>query len=917
MKAKKLMALALSLILLLGVTPTTVIAQEATVGEAENSAPQETPDLEIGSKAELIEFANRVNSGETFEGQLVILTADIDLENMPWTPIGYDSYGTSPEDAKSFNGTFDGRGHTISNLTDAGYVPTIITSGEYGFGLFGYAYGASFKNIKLANVTVYADGLAEGDGAGVAALVGYYRIKNGSPFVFENCHLESGSIYATNNMGGLVGYMEGVALSSESNTLVLDGRFVNCTNSATVTTKKREAGGIVGLLNISAGGSLKVKGDLLFESCKNYGTITAKASNAGNSCAGGILGRDNTGALWYFGGRVVFDGCYNSGTITAYGNPGDEIHASGMGTIYFVGGMTAAVKNCVNEGAVVTEGSDTAFCGEILACSGYAMIENCTVTDYSKLYGGVSRMLFVEQPGVEINNNAKALLYLNGAAAPEILTFGASGGQAETNIVFKESHFFDGWYTTPDFSGESVTFNNGGNDSGVFYAKFITLEEAYANTANGGTLTFQTNVTDKALVIDKDITLDLNGFTYTIAGGLARAQVQGLQLLSDNSVTIKNGTITSDTASVLIESYANLTLENVTLNGEDLQGDKQVLAAKSGSTEVKDSTVLAAKDGKAINVCDVDSYGNASVAIENSTIMGDIALTDDNGGEFTGKLIAGAEEITNTGTYEQYDSIVFFKMDSYEFALTVDKTHMQANDTVTATVSIDKAYYSAEYTFTYDISKFLCEADTDADGVIYVTNLYKGTAGDLATYTLVAKNDISSVSTGNILSVNGNVIQYKEQLLNELESAVTGDAESIKISLNYTAEVIADYVSGYSLVLVKGADAGYAYNGVNMFYVEAYGAYAILVEGAVDADMIDEALSKATDCETISGSYDVNAEYVADGKVDLKDATAVYACSVLDFAVEDHMELFLRADVNGDCFVNMIDINAVTANYTE
>ena len=117
-------------------------------------------------------------------------------------------------------------------------------------------------------------------------------------------------------------------------------------------------------------------------------------------------------------------------------------------------------------------------------------------------------------------------------------------------------------------------------------------------------------------------------------------------------------------------------------------------------------------------------------------------------------------------------------------------------------------------------------------------------------------------------------------------------------------------------MLVEGDDAGYAYNGVKMFYVEAYEAYAIVVEGAVTAEDIDAALSKTTGCEVLKPSFNVNQEYVADGIVDLKDATAVYACSILDFDVEDYMELYLRADVNGDCVVNVVDINSVVKNYT-
>ena len=281
-KTNRIVAFILSVVMLWCVIPVAAIAEEAPVNT--DVATEEVADLEIGTKEELVAFANRVNAGENFEGKLVALTADIDLGNMTWTPIGYDSYGTAPEDAVSFNGTFDGRGHTISNLTDAGYIPTIVTKGEYGFGLFGYAYGANFKNITLENVSIHADGLEVADGAGVAALVGYYRIKNGSSFVFENCHLNSGSVYATNNMGGLVGYMYGLATNADNLIFNLDGKFVNCTNSAVITTRMREAGGIVGLFDMKAVRDyLKVYGDVVFENCKNYGKITANNGEIGRA----------------------------------------------------------------------------------------------------------------------------------------------------------------------------------------------------------------------------------------------------------------------------------------------------------------------------------------------------------------------------------------------------------------------------------------------------------------------------------------------------------------------------------------------------------------------------------------------------------------------------------------------------------
>ena len=281
-------------------------------------------------------------------------------------------------------------------------------------------------------------------------------------------------------------------------------------------------------------------------------------------------------------------------------------------------------------------------------------------------------------------------------------------------------------------------------------------------------------------------------------------------------------------------------------------------------------------------------------------------------------LYVDASATVNTNESVTLNTENMYVLDTYTFTLKTNKTALKANEHMTVTVAIDKDYYSAEYTFTYDTSKFTCAMDNDGDGVIFVSNLYKGQAGDLATYAFVAKNDIQSVYEGDEFAVSGNVVQYKEQLLNGVENPVVDGKASVKISLNYTANVKADYVQGYSLVLVKGDDAGYAYNNVKMFYVEAYEAYAVIVAGKVTAEDIDAALSKATDCEVLKPSYNVNAEYVADGKVDLKDATMVYACTtVVDFAVADYMELYLRADVNGDGRVSVVDINAVTKNYTK
>lgn len=80
-----------------------------------------------------------------------VLTADIDAGSLEaWTPIGtlvaIDEAGETPDPAYAFTGTFDGNGHTISNLNVVG---TQMLSG-----LFGVTANATVSNVTFKNLTV-------------------------------------------------------------------------------------------------------------------------------------------------------------------------------------------------------------------------------------------------------------------------------------------------------------------------------------------------------------------------------------------------------------------------------------------------------------------------------------------------------------------------------------------------------------------------------------------------------------------------------------------------------------------------------------------------------------------------------------------------------------------------------------------
>ncbi len=82
----------------------------------------------LSSAQDLQTFAAAVNAGKDFSGEKVVLTDDISLAGIDWTPIGSVQNGAGVGYgeglANVFRGSFDGNGHTISSLTvkDVNYI---------------------------------------------------------------------------------------------------------------------------------------------------------------------------------------------------------------------------------------------------------------------------------------------------------------------------------------------------------------------------------------------------------------------------------------------------------------------------------------------------------------------------------------------------------------------------------------------------------------------------------------------------------------------------------------------------------------------------------------------------------------------------------------------------------------------------
>ena len=180
---------------------------------------------------ELAGLAQIVNSGtDTFSGKTVKLGANIDLNNIAWTPIGTASAADEKAFTRTFNGTFIGTGYTISNL----YV-----AGSNALGLFGRAGSAA----HIEGVTI--DGAYVSGNDYVGAVVGYgYLAAN----CLKNCTVTDATIIATPYLRA-DGQYDGGTKAGVIAGYALNGNVIGNTAKDSSVMAYRDLGGIAGMLN--------------------------------------------------------------------------------------------------------------------------------------------------------------------------------------------------------------------------------------------------------------------------------------------------------------------------------------------------------------------------------------------------------------------------------------------------------------------------------------------------------------------------------------------------------------------------------------------------------------------------------------------------------------------------------------------
>jgi hypothetical protein len=226
-----------------------------------------TDPYQISTADGLKWFRDKVNNAKTPDETKICveLTEDIDLSGEEWSPIGIGQgvyWGSL-----SYSGTFDGKGHTIKNLS-------IDNSSANFVGLFGYVLGGTIRNLTVSGSVKgsgHTGGIAGGADGGT----------------FENC-ANLCVVQSDSTEGGTTGGIIGFALNMDYVLIVRD-----CYNVGSITG--RHAGGIIGQCSWHE----------TISNCYNAGTVTGTAN------AGAIIGSyssDKISNCYYLDGSVIRKG---------------------------------------------------------------------------------------------------------------------------------------------------------------------------------------------------------------------------------------------------------------------------------------------------------------------------------------------------------------------------------------------------------------------------------------------------------------------------------------------------------------------------------------------------------------------------------------------------------------------------------
>lgn len=424
--------------------------------------------VEIGTADELMQFAWEVNSG-IYDGNtdvVVELTGNIDMAGQDWTPIGADK-------DHFFSGTFDGKNHTISNLT-------LSPTGNYD-GLFGYTTGA-IQNLKVAG----SFKLTETYGAnGIAPIAGVADVGS----VIINCTTQfeiSSDMIVYMAIGGIAGQAIGAKIENcQSDISIAIGTYqsyvggiagytvgteiIGCTNNGelNLTIQIAQASRIGGITGMSENSRISY--------CTNEADITLGGSmNDTNAFVGGIAGQLS---------NTTVDHCLNTGEINGRAGGVGGITGS-IGDTDSLDPDTPVIDNSINKGEVENTSSSGGTAGGIAgdvdtSATGTIISNSISQGAVSTGEGGKQHPITPTAPeGGQFSNNHYDESIPASDGTPDDDETGASG---HSSTEMEKPEFIEG----VNEGGGDLAFDEGGPQIPAMpYA--VTIAEGGENASGAG-----------------------------------------------------------------------------------------------------------------------------------------------------------------------------------------------------------------------------------------------------------------------------------------------------------------------------------------------------------------------------------------------------------------------------------------------
>lgn len=388
----------------------------------------------------------------------VRLEADLDMGNNLFVPI----CGGSGD--KKFQGTFDGNGHTISNLRiDGAEIAKKTKQAKYAqnVGFIGALGGGTIKNLVLENVDLQSSSdiglVGSTNQISVGAFVGWQE--NG---LIENC--AASGIISTSGKGQGVGGIVGN---------VHKGTIQNCLSEVSIHVSGFDAqvGGIVGLV--------KKSNTVTVQSCVYAGSTL---ENTANGAVGAIVGQQADGNT-----KLQVKDCYYD----------SEVAKSGVGAIKKIANVTDK-----------SNGVDELNVEEYVCSLNGGKIENGECNKNSPWSVGMSGVSLNGSDGYKVVFNAKSGVFGENAKTKKIVANGAKITAEEISIPTHADSAFAGWSlnknaTEPD--------ENLGTVSGqtTVYAVWYPIYKITFSAAPGK---YTDNETEKYVYVAKNDKISVDEF---------------------------------------------------------------------------------------------------------------------------------------------------------------------------------------------------------------------------------------------------------------------------------------------------------------------------------------------------------------------------------------------------------------------